>query len=115
MEDLYTYFNEMQGLYDKFTKHSETLEGNHDIMRATSMAFEQVAGWQKHMKEKVHDSPILDKLQAKTTKVTIDTWEGIYDLMETLINEGQKYCEKRWLDADNSLTYLDFPVLDPIS
>ena len=45
MIDMYTCFNEMQGLYESFDKHSETLETHHDRLRKASMAFEQVMGW----------------------------------------------------------------------
>ena len=62
MANLYTCFDEIQGLYDKFTKHYETLKAHHDHMRATSTTFEQVTSWHKHIKEKPHDLPILDKL-----------------------------------------------------
>ena len=93
MIDLYTCFDEMQGLLDKFTKHSKTLEDHHDRMRETSTALEQVTGWKNHIKEIRHGLPILDKLQDKKTEVSIETWEGICDLVESLINAGQKVCE----------------------
>ena len=53
MIDLYSCFNEMQCLYEKFIKHSENLEGHHHRMRATSTALEQVRGWKKHIKERL--------------------------------------------------------------
>ena len=115
MVDLYTCFNEMQGLYEEFDKHSEILKTHHDCMRETYTAFEQVTSWQKHIKEKLHDLPIMDMLQAKTIEVFIETWEGIYDSVEILINEGNKTCDTRWSDAEDFLTYFDLPVLDPIS
>ena len=70
---LYSYFDEMQGLYDKFIKHSETLEDHHHRMRETSTALEQVRGGQKHIKERPDGLRILDKLELKTTKVAIET------------------------------------------
>ena len=93
MVELYTYFYEMNGLYEEFDQHSETLETHHDHIRTTSMTFEQVTSWQKHIKENLHDVVILESLQAKMTEVTIDTWEVIYDSIETLINEAKNYCE----------------------
>ena len=36
MIDLYTSFDEMQGLYDKFRKHFETVEDHHDQIRKAS-------------------------------------------------------------------------------
>ena len=49
------------------------------------------------------------------TEVTIEKWEGICDLVETLINEGHKSFKKRWSYSKNLLTYLDLPLLEPIS
>ena len=46
-------------------------------MRITSTDLEQVTGWKKHIKERPDGLPILDKSQLKTTKVSIETWEGI--------------------------------------
>ena len=54
-------------------------------------------------------------MHAKKTEVTIETWEGICDSLETLIKEGQMACEKRWSNVEALLTYLDFSILDPIS
>ena len=115
MIDLYTYFDEMQGLYDKFSKHFETVEDHHDWIRNTSTALEQVTRWKKHIKERPDAFPILDKLQLKTTKVSIQTWEGICDSVEGLIISGQVVCEQRWSDSNNLLTYLIFHVLDLIN
>ena len=91
---LYTFFDEMQGLYDKFSKHFETVEDHHDRIRKASTALEQVTGWKKHIKERPHGLPILDKLQVKTTEFVIETWEGICDSVEALINVVQTVCEK---------------------
>ena len=75
--DLYTSFDEMQELYNKFSKHFETVEDHHDWIRKTSATLEQVTSWKKHIKERTNDLPILDKLQLKTNDVVIQTWEGI--------------------------------------
>ena len=83
MIDLYTCFDEMKGLYGNFTKHSETLEDHHDHMRAASTNLVEVIGWKKNNKEKPHGLPILEKLQDKKTNVSIETWEGICDSVET--------------------------------
>ena len=32
-----------------------------------------------------------------------------------MINEGQKGYEQRWSDSESLLTYLDLPLLEPIS
>ena len=71
--DLYTSFDEMQGLYDKFSKHFETVEDHHDRIRKASTSLEQVTAWKNHIKERPDGLPFLDKLQLKTTEVAIET------------------------------------------
>ena len=96
-------------------KHSETLETHHDQTKATSRDFEQVIDWKMHILDRPHDMPILDNLQAKTTEVTIETWDNICDLVEAIIIEGQSACECRWTNSKVLLDYFDFPLLDSIS
>ena len=62
MVNLYTCFDEMQGLYNSFRKHFETLETHHDQRKATSRYFEQVIDWKMHISDRPHDMPILDNL-----------------------------------------------------
>ena len=69
--DLYTCFDEMQGLYDKFSKHSEPVEDHHDRIRKASVALQKVTSWKNHIKERHDGLPILDKLQLKTTEFSI--------------------------------------------
>ena len=57
MIDLYTSFDDMQGLYEKFRKHFETVEDHHDQIRKTYVALEQVTGWKKHIKKRPDGLP----------------------------------------------------------
>ena len=100
MIDLYSYFDEMQCLYEKFIKHSKTLKGHHHRMRATSTALEQVRGWQKHIKEILDGLQILYNLELKTTEVAIETWEAMCDSAEAVVNAVQKACENRWFASN---------------
>ena len=56
----------------------------------------------------------MDKIQANKTKVTIETWEGICDAVESIIKDGQVTCKRRWLAARVLLNFLYFPSLDLI-
>ena len=102
--DLYTSFDEMQGLYDKFSKHFETVEDHHDRIRKAFAALEQVTSSKNHIKERPDGLPILDNLQLKTIEVAIKTWEGICNSVQGLIITGQMVCEQRWSDSKNLLT-----------
>ena len=91
------------------------MEINHDETKETSRDFEQVIDWQMHISDRPHDMPIMDKLQAKTSEVTIDTWETMCDSIKSIFREGQSVCERRWEASKVLLDYLDFPLLDSIS
>ena len=41
------------------------------------------------MKETLEDLPILDKLKLKKIEEITETWEGICDLVESIIRYGQ--------------------------
>ena len=85
----------MQGLYDKFSKHFETVEDHQDRIKKASTALEQVTSWKKYIKEIPNGLLILNKLQPKTTEVAIQTWEGVCDSVEDLIKLGQMICEQK--------------------
>ena len=115
MIDLYNCFNEMQGLYEKFIKHSKNLGDHYHRMREVSSTLEQVIGWQKHIMERPDGLQILDKLDLKTTEVSIETWEVVCNSIEAVVNVGQKVCEDRWYTSKNLLYYLSLTMLEPLS
>ena len=113
MVNIYTFFDEIQGLYNSFRQHLET---HHDQRKAASRAFEQGIDWKMHISDRPHhDMPILGNLEAKTTEVTIETWDNICDSVEAIIREGQSACECRWTTSMFFLDYLEFPLLDSIA
>ena len=65
-------------------------------MRETSTALEQVRGWKKNIKERLDGFQILDKIDMKTTEVSIETWEAMCNSVEAIFNAVQKACENRW-------------------
>ena len=56
----------------------------------------------------------MDKLHTNKIEVTIETQEGICDVVESIIKYGQEACKHRWLVAEVLLDFLDLPSLDPI-
>ena len=68
-----------------------------------------------HVSDRLDDMPILDNMQAKTTKVIIETWENICDSVQAMIIEGQSACEHSWSSSKVLLGYFDLHVLDPIA
>ena len=71
-------------------------------------------GWKTNIRDRPKDMPILDKLRAKKTEVTIETWEGICDAIETIIQDGQAACKRRWTASNVLLGFLGLPMLGPI-
>ena len=112
---MYTGLNEMQELYNLFQSHLDVLQEHHTQRTATAKDFENVLGWQTHIKDKQQDMPIMDKLWAKKTKVTIETWEGICDTVDSTTHEGQAACKGRWTTSDILLDFLNLPMLAPIN
>ena len=51
---------------------------------------------------------ILDKLELKTTEVSIETWEAMCDSVEAVVNARQKVCENRWSASKNFLSLFEF-------
>ena len=80
-----------------------------------SQAIRSFLNRKKHIKERPDCLRILDKLEVKKTEVAIETWEGMCDSDEALINAGQMVCEQSWSDSKNLLTYLSLPVMDLIN
>ena len=88
MANIYRGFNEIQELYNTFDSQSEILQDHNTRRRETTKAFDNVLDWQKHIKDKPHDLPIMDKLQTRKTDATIETRESIWDAVESMINDG---------------------------
>lgn len=111
---MYEGFNEMQELYNSFEHHSDGLKDHHERRLEATKAYDLVIDWQKYIKKRPEDLPILAKLKLKKIEVIIETWEGICDLVESIIRDGQAACRKRWNASETVLGYLDLALLDPI-
>ena len=81
---------------------------------AATKVFDDILDWKKHIRDRPHDFPIMDKIWTKKTEVTIETWESICDAVESIIKDGQAACKRRWLAAETLLSFLDMPSLDLI-
>ena len=46
--------------------------------------------------------------------MSIETWDNVYDLVESIIKDGQVACKRRWFASKTFLSFLDLPLLDPI-
>ena len=91
---MYEGFNEMKELYNSFERQSDVLNDHHKRRREATKAYDSIIYWQKYMKERLEDLLILDKLKLKNIEVIIETWEGICDLVESIIRDGQASCRR---------------------
>ena len=80
----------MKDLFNSFERQADILQDHHARRIVAVKEFEDVLDWKKHIKDKPQDFPVMDKLWAKKTEVTINTWEGICDAVESIIKDGQK-------------------------
>ena len=71
---LYTRFDEMKELYNSFEEQLNVLQDHYTWRTATIKELEDVIGWKTHIRDRPKDMPIMDKLRAKKTEVTIETW-----------------------------------------
>ena len=47
-------------------------------------------------------------------QVSIETWENVCDLVDSILKDGQMACKRRWFASHTFLGFLDLPFLDPI-
>ena len=76
--------------------------------------FDNVLDWRKHIRDRSHVFPVMDKIWNNKNEVTIDTCENICDAVESIIKGGKMSCIPRWLANETLLNFLDFPSLDSI-
>ena len=72
MDGLYKIFNEMHELYNTFESQSDILQDHNTHKREGAKAFDNVLDWKKHVKDRSHDFPIMDKLQTKLQTKNIE-------------------------------------------
>ena len=104
----------MHELYNSFERQYDVVQDHHTHSIEVTKAFDNVLYWEKHIKYRIHDLPVMGKIQTKKTGVTIETWESICDAVESIIKGGNMACRRRWLAAKTLLSFLDFPSLDMI-
>ena len=68
----------------------------------------------KYIKDRLKDFPFLDNLKLKRIQVSIETWENVCDLVDSIIKDRQVACKRKWFSSVNLLGFLDIPLLDPI-
>ena len=73
MSNMYRAFNKMHELYNTFEFQPDILWDHNTRRRVASKAFDNVLYWKKHIKDRPHDFPLMDKLQNKKTQVMIET------------------------------------------
>ena len=88
MISLYTRLCEIQELYKSFEEQSNVLQDHHTRKTAAIKALEDVIGWKTHIRDRPKDMPIMDKIQAKKIRVTIETWGSLCDAVESIIQDG---------------------------
>ena len=70
--------------------------------------------WQRYIKDRPEDAPILDKIKPRRMNISLEYWENVCELVESTIQDGQITCNKRWFTSENLLGFMDLPLIDPI-
>ena len=114
MINLFKGFNEMQELYNAFEHQPSLLHDHNKRRKEATRAYDNIIHWEKYIKDKPDDLPISDTFKLKKIEVSVETWENVCDLVESIIKDGQVACKKRWFASKTLLCYLDLPLLDLI-
>ena len=79
---------EIHELYNTFKHQYDVLHDHNTLIRESNKDFDIVVEWQNHIKDRPNDLPLTEKLKCKKTEVTIETWEIIFDVVESNIKDG---------------------------
>ena len=77
-------------------------------------ALENVTGWKIHMRDKAKDIPIMDKVHVKKVEVIFETQGSLCDAVQSIIEDGQEACKRRWKDLDVLFNFLGLSMLEVI-
>ena len=114
MTNLFRALCEIHELYKTFEEQSHVLE-DHDTQKIVAMkALENVSGWKIHMRDKEKDIPIMDKFQVKKVEVIFETWGSLCDAVQSIIEDGQEACKRRWKALDVLFDFLGLSMLEAI-
>ena len=89
---LFEGFNEMQKLYNAFVHQSEIIHDHNRRINEVTRAFDNLVDWKKYIKDTPKYFLVCDKLKLKKIQVSIETWENVCDLVESIIKDGQVDC-----------------------
>ena len=109
MVNLFKIFNEIQELYNAFEHQYDVLHDHNRRKKEATRAYDNLIDWQKYIKDRPYDFPVLEKIKLKKIEVSIETWENVCDLVESIIKDGQVACKRIWFASENLLGYMDLP------
>ena len=104
----------MKESYNAFEHQYEILHDHQKMRKEATRAYDNLVDWKKYIKDRPYDLLVLYKLKIKKIQVSIETWENVCDLVESIIKDGQVACKRRWFASETLLGFLDLPLLDPI-
>ena len=89
MVSLFEGINELQEMYNTFECHSDLLHHHNRRRNEETRASDTLVYWKMFIKERTNNLLVLDKGKLKRIQDSIETWESVCDLVESIIKEGQ--------------------------
>ena len=99
MVDLFKGLSEMQETYNSFERQSDLLYDHNQKRNEETRAYDTLVDWHKYIRDRSHDLPVLDKIKLKRFKISLETWENVCELVESIIQDGNVACKKRWFTS----------------
>ena len=97
----------MQETYNSFKRQSDLLYDHNKKRNEARKSYDTLVDQQKHIRDRPDDMPVLDKIKLKRIKISLETWENVCELVESIIQDGQVTCKKRWFPTETLLYFLD--------
>ena len=106
--------NEIQETYNTFECQFEPLYHPSQKKKEATKSYDDMVDWQRCIKDKPKDVPILYNIKLRRIKISLESWENVCESVESTIQNGQRAYKKRWFTSENLLIFLDLPLMDPI-
>ena len=71
--ELFERLNEIQGTFNSFEHQSNVLYDHNKRRKDSTKSLDNVVDWQRYIKDKPEDVPILDKIKMRRAKISLES------------------------------------------
>ena len=81
-------FNEVQETYNAFKHQYDILHDHNKRRNEATRDFDNLVDWKRYIKDIPADLLVLEKGKIKRIQVSIETWESVFELVDSIIEDG---------------------------